>query len=309
MQQYFDHGGRKLYVVRVANDARGAMICLPAMGGVLILHALEPGSTELIRAAVDYDGVDEHCFNLTIQSVSPDSGLVVDQEIYGQLTCQDRESGFVGDDLLNSSIVRAQLPMPKGRPAKTEQRYVAAAQRGSDGHALSDYDLVGCNVRSTGIFALNALEHFDLLHIPPSARDQDLGPAAILAAELYCRKRGAVLIMDPPRAWRSVRNAIECVREAGYSSPNIVTYFPRVYSKGDRGSPPRAVGGAIAGLLCKLDRKLGPWEDLDQVGYGLASNLVPATDVSVDDVKMLAKEGINVICRAYGRSCQPVRFR
>ena len=30
VKQFFDHGGRNLYVVRVANNARGAMICLPA---------------------------------------------------------------------------------------------------------------------------------------------------------------------------------------------------------------------------------------------------------------------------------------
>ena len=47
VQQFFDNGGRRLYIVRVANNARGAMICLPAVGGVLVLHALEPGSTEI----------------------------------------------------------------------------------------------------------------------------------------------------------------------------------------------------------------------------------------------------------------------
>jgi GNAT superfamily N-acetyltransferase len=303
VQHFFDHGGRKLYVVRVANNARGAMICLPAIGGVLVLHALEPGSTENIRAAVDYDGVREQRFNLTIQRVSPDTGLVVDQEIYRELSCRVDELGFVGDELLTSSIVRAQLPTPGGRPAETEQGYVAEAQRGSDGMDLSDYDVVGCNSRSTGIFALNDIDHFGLLYVPPPARDQDLGPAAVLAAELYCRKRGAMLVMDPPRAWRSVRKAVEGIREAGYSSPNILTYFPRVQSRGDFGSPPRTVGGAVAGLLCKLDRKLGPWEEIDQVGFGLSGQLVPAMDVTVDDAQMLVKEGINVIAgRAAGRA-------
>ncbi|MDH3304239.1 MAG: phage tail sheath family protein, partial [Gammaproteobacteria bacterium] len=28
VNQFFEHGGRRLYVVRVANNARGAMICL-----------------------------------------------------------------------------------------------------------------------------------------------------------------------------------------------------------------------------------------------------------------------------------------
>ena len=32
VRDFFDHGGRNLYVVRVANNARGAMICLPASG-------------------------------------------------------------------------------------------------------------------------------------------------------------------------------------------------------------------------------------------------------------------------------------
>ena len=57
VQSFFEHGGRDLIVVRVANNARGAMICLPASGSALVLRALEPGSAERIRAAVDYVGI------------------------------------------------------------------------------------------------------------------------------------------------------------------------------------------------------------------------------------------------------------
>jgi hypothetical protein len=32
VQQFFDHGGKRLYIIRVASNARGAMICLPASG-------------------------------------------------------------------------------------------------------------------------------------------------------------------------------------------------------------------------------------------------------------------------------------
>jgi phage tail sheath protein FI len=305
VQQFFEHGGRKLYIVRVANNARGAMICLPAIGGVLVLRALEPGSTETIRAAIDYDGIDinEQRFNLTIQRVAPLTGLVLDQEIYREISCHEGEGGFIGDELLSSSLIRVQTPIPAGRPAKTDYSYVEHAQRGTDGFALSDYDLIGSASRSTGIFALNEIEHFDLLYIPPPARDQDLGPAAILAAELYCRKRGAILVMDPPRAWRSVRKAIEGIRDSDYASPNIFAYYPRVHNKEDDDSSPRVAGGAIAGLLCKLDRKHGPWEDLDQRGYGLSNKLVPAIELGVDEAQMLVKEGINVIAgRTAGRA-------
>ena len=305
VQQFFEHGGRQLYVVRVANSARGPMICLPAIGGVLVLRALEPGSTERIRAAIDYDriNINEQRFNLTIQRISPDSGLVLDQEIYRELTCEEGESGFVGDELTTSTLIRAQKPMPAGRPAKTDYSYVEHAQRGTDGFALSDYDLIGSASSGTGIFALHEIDHFDLLYVPPPARDQDLGPAAILAAELYCRKRGAMLVMDPPRAWRSVRKAIEGVRDSDYASPNIFAYYPRVYSNEDDDSSPRVAGGAIAGLLCKLDRRQGPWEDLDQRGYGLSNKLLPAIALGVDEAQMLVKEGINVIAgRTVGRA-------
>jgi 16S rRNA C1402 (ribose-2'-O) methylase RsmI len=47
---------------------------------------------------------------------------------------------------------------------------------------LSDYDLVGSAVRGTGLFALDQVERFDLLYLPPPARGVDVGPAATLAA-------------------------------------------------------------------------------------------------------------------------------
>jgi len=313
VKQFFDHGGRRLYVVRVANDARGAMICLPAKGGFLVLRALEPGSTENVRVAVDYDGIDdedkEH-FNLTIQRVAPDTGLVVDQEIYRRLQCEDSERMFIGDALMSSLLVRAQHPLPSGRPIATrgtgpgfESTYVGHAQHGTDGVALCDYDLVGSASKGTGLFALNQIERFDLLYLPAPGRHLDLGPAAVLASELFCRKRGAMLIMDPLEAWTSVKKAVDGLRGSGYSSPNILSYFPRMYSKDDDDLTPRAVGGAIAGLLCKLDRAAGSWHDLDQHGFGFNGRLVPAVPVEIDEAGLLVKEGLNVIAgNTAGRS-------
>ena len=115
IEQFFDHGGKQVYVIRVANGARGAMICLPALHGVLVLRAVEPGSAEHIRAAVDYDGIDkdnDELFNLTLQRVAPDTGLVLDQEIFRRLTCDTKDVRYVQDVLLSSSMVRVQAPLP-----------------------------------------------------------------------------------------------------------------------------------------------------------------------------------------------------
>ena len=55
------------------------------------------------------------------------------------------------------------------------------AQAGSDGGSLSDYDIIGSAVAGTGLFALNQVERFDLLYMPPPGVNEP-GPAAILAA-------------------------------------------------------------------------------------------------------------------------------
>jgi uncharacterized protein len=310
VEQFFDHGGKQLYVVRIANGARGAMICIPAEGGMLVLRAVEPGSTEYIRASVDYDGIngsDPERFNLTMQRIAPDSGLVADQEIYRRLSCDSDDRNFIGNALVGSEIARPQLPLPTGRPAPTtdpsnrfEPGYAGHAQAGSDGWALSDYDLVGSAIAGTGLFALNQVERFDLLYIPPPGLNEP-GPAAILAAELYCRRRGAMLLLDPPASWTTAESALSGIRKAAYASPNILAYFPRMYCRIDGGAPPRTVGGALAGLLCKQDRTYGHWGTLDQPDLAFRRDLTPAVDVSDEEARQLVREGLNVIAGRPGR--------
>lgn len=234
VEQFFAHGGKQVYVIRVANNARGAMVCLPAERGVLVLKAIEPGSTEKIRAAVDYDGISkdhEDLFNLTLQRVAADSGLILDQEIYRRLNCHADKENYVEDVLVESSLVRVQGSAPGHRPAATGTDYIDHAQSGTDGLALSDYDLIGSASRGTGLFALNQVEQFDLLYFPPPELGRVPGPAAVLAAELYCRKRAAMLILDPPDEWAGAHDAIHGVREDGYADPDVLSYFPRARAR------------------------------------------------------------------------------
>lgn len=297
-EQFFAHGGRSLFVVRVANGARGAMVCLPALRGVLVLRAVEPGTCERIRAAVDYDGIDDKSrslFNLTLQRLAPDNDLVLDQEIFRRITCEAGQDRNVGDVLLASSLVRVQSPLPQHRPAATGAGYVEPVQDGSDGQALSDYDLVGSAHRNTGVFALNQVEHFDLLYMPPPDTGDMPGPAAVLAAEIYCQRRGAMLVLDPPASWRCAYDAIRGIRDGGYANADVLTYFPRARRRADDDATGIPIGGAIAGLLCRLDRMRGPWEDLDQRGFSLQRELMPAMEVFSSDAHLLVKEGINVI--------------
>ncbi len=305
VQQFFEHGGKNLYIVRVANNARGAMVCLPASGSALILRALEPGSTEAIRAAVDYDGIDmanEELFNLTLQRVDPESGLVVDQELFRLASFREESHNFIVDMLLTSTLARGECPLPTHRPevssgehASSNASYIGHSQEGTDGHELSDYDLVGSRKHEAGLFALEQVDQFDLLYLPPPGKHRDLGPTAVLAAERYCRQRGAMLLVDPLNDWQSVDDTVAGVRRLGYASPNLLSYFPRMYHRYDTAPAPRTAGGALAGLLCKLDRKHGAWQDLNQKGLGFSRALVPAVDVDAEQMQLLSRAGINVI--------------
>jgi len=193
VRQFFEHSGRNLYVVRVANNARGAMVCLPASGSALVLRALEPGSTECVRAAVDYDGIDDgndELFNLTLQRVDPRSGLVIDQEMYRKLSFVEEADTFVANAVLSSSMVRVEKPYPTHRPeattpshARPGSEYINHVQDGTDGTELSDYDLVGSRHDGHGLFVLEQVDEFDLLYLPPPGKGVDVGPTAILAAE------------------------------------------------------------------------------------------------------------------------------
>jgi phage tail sheath protein FI len=312
-KHFFAHGGNRLYVVRVANNARGALLCLPASGSALVLRAMEPGSTEVIRVAVDYDGIDndnEDYFNLTLQRINPQNGLIVDQEFFRQLSWQSDAASFVADELMTSEIAQVEQPFPMHRPEKTiteglsqDSTYIRPAQLGTDGAELSNYDLVGSRRAQSGLFALEQIEQFDLLYMPPPGKGRDAGPAAILAAEMYCRERSAMLIVDPLLTWNSAAQAAEGIKAMGYSSPNLLGYYPRVTERGGDDGIARTAGGAIAGLLCKKDRMHGVWRSLDQAGLGLQRSLQPVCDLPPDDERLLVRTGLNVIrCGPTGKA-------
>ena len=303
VKQFFEHGGQRLFVVRVSNNARAAMVCLPASGTAVVLRAVEPGSTEQIRAAVDYDATgDDTQFNLTLQRVDPLTGVVRDQEMFRKLSYREDAENFVGDALLGSSLARLEHPYPTHRPEATsgegsrfDSVYVGPAQSGTDGIELTDYDLIGSRKARTGLFALEDVENFDLLYLPPLGRAADVGPTAILAAELYCRHRGAMLIIDPRADWSTAGEAAQGVRDLGYASPNMLGYFPRVFDRSTPEAPPRHAGGAIAGLLSKNDRSYGAWRDPNQQGLGLTRNLIPAADLGDEEIHVLNRAGLNVL--------------
>jgi hypothetical protein len=297
--QFFDNGGHSAIVVRVPRSGGANRITLPGPGGVLELDALNPGPLEYLRAAVDYDGIpatDLWRFNLTVQRIrSRANPLVEEQETWRAVTVVPDDEGYVGDSLAGSALVRLHDEPPRARPDATPGAagigpigYVHARGDWRSAAPPSDYDLIGSPEDSTGIHALEQVACVDLVCLLSGAPRADVGPVGIFAAERYCARRNAILLLDPPAHWSQVEDVARSQRDSVFASPNVITYFPQLSEMSADGKKlrSRSALGAIAGMLASQ-------------GLADATLLRSKARVSVEpdaaEALMLARRGVNVL--------------
>ncbi|HEX5208878.1 MAG TPA: hypothetical protein VFW10_13945 [Steroidobacteraceae bacterium] len=308
VEQFFEHGGGRAIIVRVANGARPPTITLPAGTGVLRLAGVNPGSREYLRASIDYDGIaddDTERFNLVVQRVrSSGSELIEDQEIIRRASLRQDSSRYLADLLVQSGLARTIEPLPAQRPDRSTPGpggsavgYAFSNADGDDGGPLTDYDIIGSAAAGTGVFALNAVEGFNFLCIPPLSREHDLRLSALLVAARYCRERHAMLIVDPPASWTTPREALDGMRTWPFRSDNAVMYYPRVQALDRlRGRLETfAPCGAVAGMLARSDETSPLWSTVGSGEMALRPGVQPAVPVGDADRMRLAQVGINTL--------------
>lgn len=308
VEQFFENGGREARIVRVVNGARPPTLSLAAAGGRLTLVALNPGSREYLRASVDYDGlssVEADRFNLVVQRVrTPGSELVEDQEIYRRVSVTPNSERFVTDVLLQSSLVRVHGAVPERRPDRSAggpggvaAGYTLSNPDGHDGAPLTDYDVIGARARGTGLFALEGAGRFNLLCIPPLAREQDVGLSTLLVAARFCRERCALLILDPPASWTSAPAALEALRAWPFRSDCAVMYYPRIQAFDRLRGRVEIFGSsaAAAGMIARADVSWPVWTAVEPEEAPLRPGLRPAVAVSDADRVRLTQAGVNTL--------------
>ena len=308
VEQFFENGGREARIVRVVNGARPPTLTLPAGRDALRLTALNPGSREYLRASVDYDGLtpaEHERFNLVVQRVrTAGSELVEDQEIYRRLLVAPTSGRFVADVLSESRLVRVLGAAPAQRPDRSASGpggvaigYTLSNPDGDDGAPLTDYDVIGTAGSGTGLFALGGTMDFNLLCIPPLARDRDVGLSTLLVAARACREHHALLLVDPPAAWASARVALEALRTWPFRSDSAVMYFPRVQAFDRLRGRVETFGscGAAAGMIARSDEIWPVWAAAESEEAILRPGLRPAVPVSESDRARLAQAGVNTL--------------
>ena len=308
VEQFFENGGRAAVIVRVTNGARCCTLSLPAANEALVLQALAPGTREFLRAAVDYDGIgdnEEDAFNLVIQRVrTPGSEHIEDQEIYRRVSIQADSPRSVATLLAESALARVTGELPRLRPDPTPRHdprgiagYVFSGTDADDGAPLTDYDIIGSAAQETGLFALNTADGFNLLCIPPLARDVDLGASTMLVANRYCRERRAILFVDPPVSWDTAAKALAEMRHWPLPSDSACMFFPRLlgYDKLRGRFEAFAPSGAIAGTLSRASEHWPVWTSACGEDAIVRPGLRPACAVDDEQRNRLTTIGVNTV--------------
>jgi phage tail sheath protein FI len=123
----------------------------------------------------------------------------------------------------------------------------------------------------TGIYALDKVDLFNLLCIPREAADDAALTQLYPAAAVYCLKRRAMLIVDPPKAWSTLaaQGQFDQMQPADLEidgpqleARNCAVYFPGIKER-DPGTGQTDIFpacGAIAGIFAASDSLHGVWK-------------------------------------------------
>ncbi|MER6187910.1 phage tail sheath subtilisin-like domain-containing protein [Streptomyces sp. NPDC001652] len=318
VRDYFLNGGGQAVVVRLyhadsgaaARPDRAELTCR-----TLVLRARHPGQWgNRLRARVDHvtrphdpaaGEKPDTLFNLLVRD---DTTGVVEEFRNVAVAPADHprrvdrvlelESNLVRATTLGPARPGADPDPPPGRTVWDDNTpptnaTVQTSGQASDGAALDDNDFVGPGKEAAklGLYALEKADLFTLLAIPPYKRDsqgrddQDVDTAVITAAAVYCERRRAFLLVDPPSKWRD-KDAPKADLQAalGTNSRNAAVYFPRLRQPNplnDNQIEDFAPSGAVAGVMARTDAQRGVWKapaGTDATLVGVPDLSVPLTD-------------------------------
>lgn len=181
-----------------------------------------------------------------------------------------------------------------------------AKDKGDDGNPFTLADLQGVQADQSGLYALDAVDLFNLMVIPgdtkiPSAVHETFwGPASI-----YCTNRRAFLLIDPPAGWvkttpdgtkrpEVTNNAtlITTLRTT-VAKLNSAVFFPNLVYNASGVRKTIAPSGAIAGLMSRIDATRGVWK----APAGIEADLRGVVDLEINltdaENGVLNKQAVN----------------
>ena len=177
-----------------------------------------------------------------------------------------------------------------------------AAMGGDDGRQLAPEDYIGSQVGRTGLNALDSVDLFNLLTIPPDRRNTSIDPSVWQAAASYCQAHRAMVLVDPPFEWSTGANAAAAglpgLGLTGDVARNAALYYPVMLATDlDRDGRHISItpGGVVAGIMARTDAAHGVWK----APAGADARIVGVQDLAVKltdrDTGALNPLGINCL--------------
>lgn len=323
VRDFYLNGGSQAVIIRLANGGSAAAITLAedtnlppsppdsplsSAFSALVLEAASKGSWGTnLYALVDHktkNSQDILLFNLTITLMDPTHKQVLATKKFLNLSVDPMSPRYVTNVLEQEpepQLVRLQQDnlgndeVPGVRPAETYVTILSPPQvipspvwavGGDDGNDLTDNDFIGPGTDSskTGLYALENVDLFNLLCIPPYTGD-DVSTALVSAAAQYCEKRRAFYLVDPPSGWTSKATAVTQFTDpnvdyVGTRSDHAALFFPRLKEVNplhDNQIEVFVPCGAVAGIFARTDGQRGVWK----APAGQEATLVAVPQLSV----------------------------
>jgi phage tail sheath protein FI len=201
--------------------------------------------------------------------------------------------------LIRMPAVPVTRPAPNGVPAAASDPFddpsSHALTGGADG-ARGAADLVPARGATTGLYALDRADLFNLLCVPPVDPGGVLPAAARRQASGYCHERRALFIVDPDPAWVDAAGVVADLGAftAGMARTSSALYFPPLCSADPQ--PGGAVPcGAVAGVVARTDAERGVWRA--PAGQEATLTGVPglALELTDNESARLNAQGVNCI--------------
>jgi phage tail sheath protein FI len=304
VNDFFRNGGSQAIIVRVASAAVAETISFGGGGGggggaTMTLTASSSGAwaNNKLGATIDLDGtgLPTTNFNLTITDTT-DAAHPAVLEKFLNLSFDSSSPRYVKSVVDGSSQYVTVTTPPTARPAAGAG---TASATGSDGSDIGAADVFSTTARK-GLNALDDVELFNLLVIPPYKFGSDIAEANYETAAAYCQKRRAFLLVDPPATWTSAaaaKTGVTSFTGAGLGFQHSGIFFPRIKQPNPlTGALDTFVpSGAVAGVFARTDATRGVWKA--PAGTEAALVGVPQFSVSLSDAECggLNQLGLNCL--------------
>jgi uncharacterized protein len=318
VQHYFANGGGVALIVRVVNGAATAQT--PAAPHDALFSAANPGAWgNALRLRVEHDVDAEETsaeaadtlFNLAVKDLS--TGVVESFRNLSITAGHPREASRVlaeQSQLLRGAAVFNARPDANTAPSEAMpdpfgDSNATALSGGTDGEAVSATHITsgeGLRANRQGLYALQRVDLFNLLVIPPLSASTDVDPEIWSHALEFCVERRAMLLVDPPfhaGGWHQAGDLTDAAITAVVArSANAALFFPRL-----RATNPLREGqaedfapcGAVAGLIALTDAQRGVWKSPAGTHASLKGVLGPSVALADQGLAAINSVGVNGI--------------